>query len=221
MELMLVRNISSSSRIHRTHEKALQPETIHRLRLAQKAIEDGNVCEKQSDSSLEFPRNATQVRNFTKSPVSPSNTQSHGHISTSPVSQTNVDMMQSFVVISSEQQRTSEVLRSSCSAESLAESFKSALSVQTSELDLARKIKSVQGTIHAFKTAIETLDNLIQRRLLDKSEEIYVAAVKLRVMLGEASQKVDCKNTENYKHHGDGYIRGFHDVCMLNLLGRC
>jgi hypothetical protein len=89
------------------------------------------------------------------------------------------------------------------------ESFKSAISLQEEDLNLARKVKAVQSVMHAFRTALEILNNLVDRRIHDKHGELYLAAKELEDSLDKGSKDIDRTHMSYFKLHGHSYIQLF------------
>jgi hypothetical protein len=96
------------------------------------------------------------------------------------------------------------------------ESFKSAMSLQEEDLNLARKVKAVQSVMHAFRTALEILDNLVDRRIHDKHGELYLAAKKLEDSLDNGGKAIDRKHISHFKQHGQSYIQLFTEPRKLH-----
>jgi hypothetical protein len=105
----------------------------------------------------------------------------------------------------------------SLKSSSSTESFKSAMSLQEEDLNLARKVKAVQSVMHAFRTALEILSNLVDRRIHDKHGELYLAAKKLEDSLDNGSKAIDRKHISNFKQHGQSYIQLFTEPRKLQL----
>lgn len=96
-------------------------------------------------------------------------------------------------------------IRSSSSTES----FKSAISLQEADLEVARQVKSVQALMHAFRTALQILENIIERRMPNKDGETYIAAKGLQHSLLRRSGEISDKHMTNFKQHGQSYIELF------------
>jgi hypothetical protein len=97
----------------------------------------------------------------------------------------------------------------SLKSSSSTESFKSAMSIQEEDLNLARKVKAVQSVMHAFRTALEILNNVVDRRIHDKHSELYLAAKKLEDSLDNGSKAIDRKHILHFKQHGQSYLQLF------------
>jgi hypothetical protein len=104
----------------------------------------------------------------------------------------------------------------SLKSSSSTESFKSAMSLQEEDLNLARKVKAVQSIMHAFCTALEILSNLVDRRIHEKHGELYLAAKKLEDSLENGSKAIDCKHILHFKQHGQSYIQLFTEPRKLH-----
>jgi hypothetical protein len=89
------------------------------------------------------------------------------------------------------------------------ESFKSALSFQDIPTDVTDKVDTVQGILHAFRTALETLETLVRKRILQKDEDLYFAAKNLKLSLSEGEKEVDDVHKFHCEAHGQLYIRSF------------
>jgi hypothetical protein len=104
----------------------------------------------------------------------------------------------------------------SLKSSSSTESFKSAMSLQEEDLNLARKVKAVQSIMHAFRTALEILNNLVDRRIHEKHGELYLAAKTLEDSLDNGSKAIDRKHISNFKQHGPSYIQLFTEPRKLH-----
>jgi hypothetical protein len=104
----------------------------------------------------------------------------------------------------------------SLKSSSSAESFKSAMSLQEEDLNLARKVKAVQSVMHAFRTALEILNNLVDRRIHDRNGELYLAAKKLEDSLNNGSKAIDSRHISYFKQHGQSYIQLFTEPRKLH-----
>lgn len=102
-----------------------------------------------------------------------------------------------------------EVEPKSIKSSSSTDSFKSAISLQEADLDIARQVKAVQAVLHAFRTALQILHNLIERRMPGKVGVIYIAAKNLQDSLHDQSEEVDRKHIANFKEDGQSYIQRF------------
>jgi hypothetical protein len=89
------------------------------------------------------------------------------------------------------------------------ESFKSALSFQETNNDIVNKIDAVQGILHAFKIALETLENLVQKRIKEKDEELWYAARTLKGSLIDGEEQIGSVHKMHYKDNGESYIKSF------------
>ncbi|KAE8441461.1 hypothetical protein EG329_004954 [Mollisiaceae sp. DMI_Dod_QoI] len=101
----------------------------------------------------------------------------------------------------------------SLKSSSSVESFKSAMSVQEHDLEIARKVKAVQSVMHAFRTAIQILGNLFERRISATGGELAMAAKELESTLNEGSTEVDRCHMNHFKKHGQVYLQLFDDIC--------
>jgi len=277
---MVLRNISSSSKIQRPAEKPLEPETLQTLKQAQEAVEAGGFLPKYTVHSEQFVLSSEGVElSSTRCEISsqiqcsnivgtssaadgkPFPTLSRGLDSDNTPFSNPFNVTQSFVVLPSLDQgfppviaRDTEVTSVSTStmrdlgrpgdrfqnaggmnhgrgilkewkhstdtkmnssptwslkSSSSTESFKSAMSLQEEDLNLARKVKAVQSVMHAFRTALEILNNLVDRRIHDKHGELYLAAKNLEDSLDNGSKAIDRKHISHFKQHGQSYIKLF------------
>ncbi len=103
----------------------------------------------------------------------------------------------------------------SLKSSSSVESFKSAKSIQDAELDVARKVKAVQSVLHAFRTALQILDNLVERRLPDKSGDLYSSAKGLEEALDDGKDTIDRMHIGHFKQHRQKYLSTFTDKSKL------
>ncbi|KUJ18592.1 uncharacterized protein LY89DRAFT_780639 [Mollisia scopiformis] len=107
--------------------------------------------------------------------------------------------------LSNHETRTSRSLKSSSSSES----FKSAISIQEQDLEIARKVKAVQSVLHAFRTALEILGNLIERRIPKFDSSLLDAARVLEASLNKGNTDIDHHHTRHFKKHNREYIEMF------------
>lgn len=223
------RNISSASKIQRSQDIDLQPETVQVLQNAQKAVAQGGFLPKYTTLSSQFATDLSEKAlksssvhvKTTQNPhimqsasrikmADDFNTQFQQAINQQPIDTFNV--FQSFVVMPSQlhqqEAMVSKRVRSrSVRSTSSTESFKSAISVQEEELELARKIKAVQSVMHAFTTSLEALENFIERRIRDRRTGVYVAAKSLQECLVNGGRDFDQKHVTHFKQHGQVYIQ--------------
>lgn len=89
------------------------------------------------------------------------------------------------------------------------ESFKSAISVQDADLDIARNVKAVQSVLHAFRTALQTLQIMVDRRLHARHGRIYHSAKHLESSLYQYSNEIERVHMGHFKVHGARYIDAF------------
>jgi hypothetical protein len=104
---------------------------------------------------------------------------------------------------------TSDMESRSIKSSSSTESFKSAISLQEVDLDIARQVKAVQALMHAFRTALQILYNLIESRMPDKSGEVYIAAKELQDSLYDRSKEINDKHLAKSKEYGQIYLGRF------------
>lgn len=97
----------------------------------------------------------------------------------------------------------------SLKSSSSAESFKSAISIQEQDLEVARKVKAVQSIMHAFRTAIQILGNLIESRISDTDAKLFSAAEGLEQSLIMGSNKIEQHHINHLKQHGQAYLQLF------------
>lgn len=94
------------------------------------------------------------------------------------------------------------------------ESFKSAVSIQKELLDLAQEVKAVKSILHAFRIALETLENLIQRRIPER-DECYPAARHLKILLVEGQKQVQDTHLVHCETLGTHYAEKCNDSKYL------
>ncbi|CZR50235.1 uncharacterized protein PAC_00107 [Phialocephala subalpina] len=109
----------------------------------------------------------------------------------------------------------------SLKSSSSAESFKSAISIQEQDLEVARKVKAVQSVLHAFRTAIQILGNLIESRLSGTDEKLFSAAKGLEQSLAEGSNRINRHHMNHFKQYGQAYLELFGPAVSdkIQLLG--
>jgi len=81
--------------------------------------------------------------------------------------------------------------------------------MQQTDLDVARQVKAVQAVMHAFHTALQILDNLVERRMPTREGEVYDAATDLRNSLYRCSKEIDGRHIANFNGYGLVYIEKF------------
>ncbi len=208
-------------------------DTLQTLREAQKAVEATGILPKYSNSSEAVEKRVgtgiqiTSVQ-FRSMPVQ----QSGVPIQQSPkgckatrqyhptIQQTGADKFAPFAitktlaVLPSEDFEVSTITSRSIQAQSLkssssTESFKSAKSVQEEDVGAAQNVKSIQSILHAFRTALQVLQTLIENRIREKEGQLFLAAKGLEGLLSEASEEIDQKHDILFRKFGQPYIRTF------------
>ena len=110
---------------------------------------------------------------------------------------------------------TAKSLRSMSSVES----FQSAVSVQRSfqepeaQNEVEQQVEAVRSVLHAFKTALEVLAKLIEKRRLVKIQELYPTAKHLEKSLTEGEKEFKGTHDCHCLRHGAQYIQAFTDCC--------
>ncbi|KAH6691190.1 hypothetical protein BKA61DRAFT_663282 [Leptodontidium sp. MPI-SDFR-AT-0119] len=97
----------------------------------------------------------------------------------------------------------------SVKSSSSVESFKSAKSIQEEELEVARKVKAIQSVLHAFRSALEVLNILVERRIEDRRWDLYTSATQLQGCLVDGRENIDRRNISHFKRHGKDYVTSF------------
>jgi hypothetical protein len=75
---------------------------------------------------------------------------------------------------------TKSISTDSLKSSSSIESFKSALSSVDTNHTVVEEINAIQGILHAFRTALETLEVLVRKRISEKDGQLYTAAKILK-----------------------------------------
>ena len=94
------------------------------------------------------------------------------------------------------------------------ESFKSALSSQLPICDIEDDIYdiyAIRSILYAFRTALETLDRLISKRISKQDNVLYVAAKGLEASLSEGEKDVAETHGSYHREIGLEYILAFND----------
>jgi hypothetical protein len=239
-QLIIFRNISSSSKIQRPPENPLQLETIMTLKNAQKTVEAANLLQKygekaegiasaQADAGPQSNSYQDQhVDNTEPQTMFTSQFDQATSRSIEPNAQTSFNtfiITQSFALLPTQHQmasssiadqerspttaRNSDIRPKSIKSSSSTESFKSAISLQEADLEAACQIKAVQTLMHAFRTALQILENLIERRILCKDGDVYIAARDLYSSLHDRSKEIHSKHITNFRQLGQSYIEKF------------
>ncbi|KAK0108890.1 hypothetical protein ONS96_014931 [Cadophora gregata f. sp. sojae] len=94
----------------------------------------------------------------------------------------------------------------SVKSSSSVESFKSAKSIQEEDVEKARKIQAVQRVMHAFRSSLEVLNSLIERRIEDKRWDLYTSATHLKGCLVDGREHIDRRNISHFKQYGKDYV---------------
>lgn len=95
------------------------------------------------------------------------------------------------------------------------ESFKSARSIQEEDMETARKIKAVQRVMHAFRSALDVLNSLVEKRIEDKRWDLYTLATHLKGCLVDGREHIDRRHIGHFKQHGKSYVSSFGGNCKL------
>ncbi|KAH8676531.1 hypothetical protein BGZ60DRAFT_259462 [Tricladium varicosporioides] len=201
-------NISSSSKIQRKPEKPLDDATIQNLKSAQQTVQACNFFSEHAIRSKNSVQHVQQLQGsvsedfntaqscallqhkIQKSPAHVVCTAVTGSMFANLNPQHNKKERSATSTADSKWETTT--IRSIKSASSV-ESFKSALSAQEIDnwVEADRAIKSVQSVLHAFRTALNILDNLINRRMHQRSGGPYNSAIALRKSLVCGDQFID------------------------------
>lgn len=104
---------------------------------------------------------------------------------------------------------TSSIGLRSIESSSSTESFKSAISLQELDLEMARQVKVIQSLMHAFRTALQVLHSLIEKRMPSPIGQAYISAKGLQDSLRARSNETNEKHIEKFKEHGILYIDKF------------
>jgi len=94
------------------------------------------------------------------------------------------------------------------------ESFKSALSFQLPICDIEDEIYdiyAIRSILHAFRTALETLDRLIPKRMSKQDNVLYVAAKGLEASLSKGEKDIAETHGSYHREIGLEYILAFND----------
>lgn len=98
---------------------------------------------------------------------------------------------------------TSRSLKSASSSES----FKSAMSIQQDYKDVSHTVRAVQSLTHGFRIAVETLNNLIEKRLRGGVWTQIDAAERLQESLEDARDHIEDLYNYHCKLYGAAYIK--------------
>lgn len=88
------------------------------------------------------------------------------------------------------------------------QTFKSALSAQE-PVDIAPQVKGVYDVLHSFRTALEVLATLIERRLQNQGQDIHAAATKLENSLAKGEAEISELHSRYFKLSGQFYTTAF------------
>lgn len=169
------RNISSPSKIQRSPEKELQPNTIRNLESAQDSLHLHHFLSKKTHKVHATSLDHHGVKEFRRQNfVDTAHIQSYATLQTVQASARAAPLHYKSAtgvfssLITSNEQTTAEGAESARSIRSTSseESFKSALSVQQtlSNSDGSHDLKPIRTVLHAFQTAIEILNTMITKQ---------------------------------------------------------
>ncbi|KAL2060233.1 hypothetical protein VTL71DRAFT_9628 [Oculimacula yallundae] len=94
---------------------------------------------------------------------------------------------------------------------------KRAISTQDGGHEIARKIKAVQSVLHAFRSATEVLDTVLERRIKNRRLDLYNPANLLRKSLLDGREDIDSRNINHFKLGGSRYISAFREKESLEI----
>jgi hypothetical protein len=109
--------------------------------------------------------------------------------------------------------KTATAETKSVKSSSSVESFKSAVSEQSimQKFDFSHEIKEVKELLGAFRSALDILGNLIERRIHAKQAEVYIAAKDLGASLAAGETQLDLEHKKYCGKHGIHYVRSWTD----------
>jgi len=101
----------------------------------------------------------------------------------------------------------------SVKSSSSVESFKSAVSEQSivPKYDFSHEIKEVKELLHAFRSALDILGNLIERRIHDRKADVFIAAKNLGASLADGETQLDLEHKKYCRKHGIDYVQSWTD----------
>ncbi|RDL41867.1 uncharacterized protein BP5553_01846 [Venustampulla echinocandica] len=105
----------------------------------------------------------------------------------------------------------------SLKSSSSVESFQSALSSQGTSTDIIDDVVAVQGVLHSFRTALETLNSFTQKRIPKKDNGLYPVVKDIERSLVDGEKGVSDTHKSHYKKHGLLYIQSFKDTDEYTL----
>jgi hypothetical protein len=165
----------------------------------------------------------------TKCPIQPDSTVTRG-IETGPANAEPTPAMRLFqpinmMVHQQIHQNTAKTEISACErtiAQSLrstssVESFQTAVSVQRSlhkpeaRNEVEQHVEAVRSVLHTFRTALEVLRKLVEKRRLVKKQELYPTTKHLEMSLTEGVREFNSTHDRHCKLHGRQYIEAFTD----------
>ncbi|KIN03186.1 hypothetical protein OIDMADRAFT_52983 [Oidiodendron maius Zn] len=101
--------------------------------------------------------------------------------------------------------------KASLKSASSSDSFRSAVSVQESPVDVVYQVEAIYNVLHAFRTALQVLESLIESRLQKKEQDSHSIAKGLQDSLTEGEREIREAHDRSCKLHGPLYIQGFTD----------
>lgn len=215
------RNISSSSKIQRTSETQLEPKTIRILKDAKAAVDSSKVVSRHAIrfeqvvqcSDREIQINTPHPEGTSHYPASnnfvmlPNPTNSNLH----EIKKGDADPDQCQLASINTKSVSTDSLKSSSSIES----FKSACSSVDTENIIVEEINAIQDILHAFRTALETLEVLVRRRMIEKDGQLYIITKNLKDSLENGHNEIRRTYRVCYVKYGQSYAESLSEFRKL------
>jgi hypothetical protein len=175
----VLRNISSPSKLQRAAAEPLAPETIQVLEGAKRAVQGSQLLSTEETGSTENAE--IQERDIGSVQVfgAAHNAQAKNQGNCAELISTTT-----LPVISTFSHAYSRSLRSVSSFEN----FKSAMSAHESKIELVAEVRDV---MHAFRSALKILRNIIRKRIRDDEQEKFLPAQRLETSLARGETIID------------------------------
>lgn len=208
-------NIPSSSRIQRTPERLLQAETIQIFKDAKVTLDSSEVILRyniQSGQFIEDSERRIQISSTDKEQTTDYPALKSFVTLPSLAPESNLKEVQNPVAGQLSFQlagnKTKPVSTNGLKSLPSVESSSSASSYLETKHAILEEINAIQGVLHAFRTALETLEILVCKRIeiSEKDDPFYVAAKGLQKSLEKGEKTAEDVYRSHYLTYGKIYV---------------
>lgn len=77
--------------------------------------------------------------------------------------------------------------------------------------EVEQQVGAVRSVLHAFRTALEVLAKLVEKRSMLKQQQLYPATAHLERSLVEGEKEFKGTHERHFKLHGPQYTQSFTD----------